>query len=292
MRFFAKLLIAIAAAALIGGLFTYPAWRLVGVFADYGPDRVMHRVGQILLAGALWWILRTEGQADKRTFGYGISRPVFLRHIVVGFISGLLLILPLVTGLLWLGVRTWNSDAALSLPLTFAEGIIAGFAVAFVEETLVRGAMFSAMERESGAVVATVLTSLLFAAAHFLQGSLQIPANEMNFAGGLRIAADMFSQYATPLRLADAFCALFALAVLLALIRLRTGAIGGSIGLHAGGVAVIFVVSKFSVENPHAEPQWLIPSYNNVVGWVSFVWIAIVTAIYWQISRDKRRSHV
>jgi membrane protease YdiL (CAAX protease family) len=287
MRFFAKSLLAIAAAALIGGLLTYPVWLLVDAFADYRPDRVMHRVGQILLAVTLWWILRREAGTDRKSCGYGISRPIFLRHMIVGFVSGLLLMVLPMAALLWLGVRTWNSDIELTLPIIFAEGVMAGFAVAFIEETLVRGVMFSAMKRESGAVVAVVFTSLLFAAAHFLQGSLRIPASEMNVAGGLRIAADMFSKYATPLQFVDAFSALFALAVLLALIRLRTGAIGGSIGLHAGGVAVIFVVSKVSDVDLNAEPRWLIPSYNYVVGWLLFAWIAVVAGAYWRINRGK-----
>jgi hypothetical protein len=112
----------------------------------------------------------------------------------------------------------------------------------------------------------------------------------MNFQGGLNIAADIFAKYKTPLQFVDAFSALFALGVLLSLIRLRTGAIAGSIGLHAGGIAVIWVVGDFSIANPHVAPHWLTPSYNHVVGWLLFIWITIVVVAYWRISHTTRKT--
>jgi uncharacterized protein len=284
MRFHIKLLAAIAGTASVAGLLTYPVWLLISQFANYRPDRVMHRIWELLLCIALWRILRRDGMATWQAVGFTVPRTVFVRQLSIGLIAGLLLMLPLAAALLWTDVRLWNGDAA-SILLSLTKGLLAGLVIACLEETVVRGAVFGALQRESGPLVAILVTSLLFAAAHFFRGRLRIPAEEMNFWSGLRLVADIFAQYAQPLRIADALLALIALAVLLALIRLRTGAIAGSIGLHAGGVAAIFVLKECSTANPGAEPAWLIPSYNVAVGWLACGWISVVAVGYWCIGR-------
>jgi membrane protease YdiL (CAAX protease family) len=284
MRFFIKSLFAIMAAVIVAGLLTYPVWLIVTQFADYRPDRVMRRIGTLLLAIALVWILRREGLADRTTFGYGIARSKFLKQMAGGYVVGLVLMIPLVATFLLLHVRTWNGGL---LTMEFAkyllEGTAIGFAVSFVEETFLRGAMYSVIERESGLVYAIVLPSLLFAAVHFMVDADQMGtvSEVMNFQVGLRIAALAFVDFTAPLRIIDALAALFALGVLLSLLRRRTGAIAASIGVHAGGVAAITVIGELSATNSQA-PAWLVGSYNHqVIGWVAFGWISAVALAYW-----------
>jgi hypothetical protein len=83
-----------------------------------------------------------------------------------------------------------------------------------------------------------------------------------------------FSGYAEPLRIADAFLALYCVGLLLALVRSRLGNIAGCIGLHAGFVAVIAVFRKISL--PNDNPQWsfLVGDYDGLLG----LWIAVLTA--------------
>jgi uncharacterized protein len=291
MRFFVKSLLAIVVALLISGLLTYPVWSAVSHFADYRPDRVMRRIGLLLLAIALVWILRREGLADRATFGYGLPRRQFVRQMLIGFIAGLLLMLPLIAGFLALDIRSWNDSSTVALlAKSLAQGIIVGVAVSFVEETFLRGAMFTVVQRESGTLLAVALPSLLFAAVHFIldPNKMRVSSSEMNFVAGLQIAANAFADFATPLEHIDAFFALLALGILLSLVRLRTGAIAGSIGLHAGGVAMIAVVGDFTVVNSQTHFPWLIASYNSVVGWLACVWISIVAMIYWRVSLPRK----
>ena len=286
MRFFAKSIVAILLAAVIAGLLTYPTWLLVSQFSDYRPDRVMRRVGMVLLAIALWWVLRREGLADRRTLGYGLPRRKFIRQMSAAFAAGLLLMLPIVLGLFGLNLREWSIEfTELSIAKLCVEGILTGFIVAFVEETFLRGAMFGVIQRESGDALAILLSSLLYAAVHFLDGKLRIPASEMTFAGGMQIAAHTFERFAAPLELLDSFAALFAFGVLLSLLRLRTGAIAASIGLHAGGVCIITMLRNSSDVNPHAALSWLVGSYDGVIGWMMLLWIGMVTIIYGRRSR-------
>jgi membrane protease YdiL (CAAX protease family) len=288
MRFFAKSLFAILVAALIAGALTYPAWLLVTVFGDARPDRVMRRVGMIVLAIALYVVLRRSGLATRSTLGYALPRRDFIRQLTFGFFAGLVLMSPLVWGLFGLDLR--NPTVVLTsavLAKLFLQGILTGLTVAFVEETFLRGAMFGAIQRESGTFMAVALPSLLYAAVHFLGGSLRIPPADMDFGGGLRIAADLFSRFTTPLEFIDSFAALLALGILLSLIRLRTGAIAGCVGLHAGGVCVITVLRNMSTTNQDASLAWLVGSYDGVIGWMACVWIGVVTLLFWRNTKKR-----
>src|SRR2546430_1216364 len=70
-----------------------------------------------------------------------------------------------------LGLLEWTPAADFSgvdLLRLAALRLVSGFAVAFIEETFLRGAMHTAIERESGTRLAVLLTALLYAATHFL----------------------------------------------------------------------------------------------------------------------------
>src|SRR5215831_5969686 len=109
MRFILKLLLAIGVVTLVAGLLTYPTWLLVSQFADYRPDRVTRRIGSLLLAIAIVWILRREGLANRANFGYGLPRKQFLRQMTVGWFAGTALMLLLTAAFFALHLRDWNS---------------------------------------------------------------------------------------------------------------------------------------------------------------------------------------
>src|SRR5262245_29932671 len=106
MRAFLIFLALFALAAFISGLISYPAWLLVGVFADKPIHRVMARVGTLVLAIMTVVILRRMGLANRATLGYGLPRPQFLRQLLWGFALGLLLMAPLTAALFALDLRT------------------------------------------------------------------------------------------------------------------------------------------------------------------------------------------
>lgn len=281
MRFFLKSLLAILIAAVIAGLLTYPAWLLASQFGTVRIDRVMRRVGMIVLAVMLIAVLRRAGLANREVLGYAMPRPQFIRQMALGFAAGLLLMMPLIAVLFSSGVRSLapEIDTALIGKLLL-RGVLAGLLIAFVEETFMRGAMFSVIKRESGIKLAIALPALLYAAVHFLGGSLRIPNDQVTFMSGIAVAADTFQRFTAPLQFVDTFFALAALGVLLALIRLRTGAIAACIGLHAGGVCVIGVVQGLSVVDRTAPMAALVGSYDGVIGWLACGWITLIALVY------------
>lgn len=291
MRPFLIFLLLFAVAALVSGLLTYPAWSLVQLFADQPIHRVMERVGMLLLAIATTIFLRRQGLANKAALGYGMPRAQFLKQMLRGLAAGLLLMLPLTGMLFALSVRTLSPEfVASDSQLLFVcklltVGLLTGLAVAFIEETFCRGAMFAAIERESGILLAILLPSLLYAATHFLGGKLRVPSDQVTYLSGLRVTAALFQRFATPLEFVDSFFALVALGILLAIIRIRTGAIAGCIGLHAGGVAIIWLLHGLSTLNANTPLSWLVGNYDGVIGWLMAVWITLVAAVYWKVSK-------
>jgi membrane protease YdiL (CAAX protease family) len=295
MRTFLTFLLLVAVAALISGAITYPVWAALQLFTDAPIHRVMNRLGMLVLAILTIIWLRRRGLANKETMGYALPRPQFVRQMLIGFAAGVLLMMPLVAALFGLDLRIVaprieGSDApALVVAKLVLRGLLTGWVVAFLEETFCRGAMFAAIRKESGLVLAIVLPSLLYAALHFLGGELRLPSDQITYSSGFTVTANLFERYAAPLEFLDSFMALVALGVLLALIRWRTGVIAGCIGLHAGGVCVILVMRNLSITNPVAPHSWLIGTYDGVIGWMACLWIALVAVVYWRLTRPAAR---
>jgi membrane protease YdiL (CAAX protease family) len=166
-----------------------------------------------------------------------------------------------------------------------AGGLLSGLIVALIEETFFRGALFSAVRHESGATMAVILPSLLYASVHFLGGRLRLPREEVEWSTGFAVLGKLLEKYSAPLDLVDSFLALFAVGVLLALVRLRTGTIAACIGLHASWVCTIAFVREVSYVRDDAGASWLVGSYDGIIGWGAVGWIALMALAYWVLLR-------
>jgi membrane protease YdiL (CAAX protease family) len=290
MRVFLKFILLIAAAWILTAVLTYPSWLLVQTLIDVPIHRVRDRVAMLLIVAGLLIFLPRWNLATRDVLGYSLPRREFVGQLSIGFAAGVVLMMPLVLALFGLAIRVPDADLApIVLATLIGQGLLTGLAVGFIEETCFRGAMYGAIRRESGVVLATVLPTVLYAAAHFLGGNLRIPSEEVTFLSGPRLVANMFASFQQPLQLLDSFLALGALGVLLSLIRSRTGAIAGAIGLHAGAVCVIVVLRSSSHVNPDSHWAWLVGSYDGVIGWMGLAWICLIAVAYWWTNRGRPR---
>src|SRR5690606_26059498 len=119
-----------------------------------------------------------------------------------------------------------------------------GLAVALIEETLFRGAMHGALQRIGATRWAVFAVPLLYSAVHFLGKAATVPWEQVQPWSGFVVLHGLFDAFAQPLRIVDAFVALYFVGLLLAMVRQRWGDIAGCIGLHAGFVAVITVFRR------------------------------------------------
>jgi uncharacterized protein len=280
MRSFLLFVALLAASLILAAAVTYPAWLLVSTISVEPVHRVMNRVAMLLALVGLVYMTRRLGLSDRVSLGYGLPRREFIGQLIIGWVCGVGLMAPLVFLLIGLHIRQMSPAFDDSLIALIAGGIFSGLVVAFIEETFFRGVLFTAIARTSGVAAALLAPSLLYASLHFLGGKLRLPAHEVSWLDGFTVLGRLFERYAEPLTFIDSFIALLLLGVLLSLVRLRTGAIAGCIGLHAAGVASIAVLRELTLVDRSAPLAALVGQYDGVIGWAAIVWFAVIGSAY------------
>ena len=278
MRAFAWFLgLLLLALAVMAGL-TYPAWQVLHPAFGFPFHRVADRLGMITLAVGFVLVARRLRLADRASLGYGLPPRRFLREAGIAFGIGVLLMGVVVAIMLALHLRLLRPGVTLSwasFGKLAAQGLLRGIAVALIEESFLRGAMWTGIARESGAMTATVLTALIYALTHFVS-SYHVPPDQIGWHSGIAMLAGSFGAFARPLNVADAYICLFAVGVVLATVRMRTGNIAASLGLHAGWVWVITFVRETSVADLSNPLHPLLSQFDGVVGWLVCAWTVLV----------------
>jgi uncharacterized protein len=296
MRAFLWFLLLIAAALAAIAVFTYPAWLLLHPHFDFPFHRIGERIGMLALLVGFVLVARHLKLADRVSLGYGLPRPLFLRELALAAALGVATMLAVVGAMGVLGLLDFSSGplpkGASLVRLIGARGLSA-LAVAFIEETFLRGAMHTAIERESGTRFAVLLTALVYAASHFL-ASFHIAASEVTAASGVALLAGTVHALADPAAVADAFLALFAVGIVLGGVRARTGNIAACIGLHAGWVWVMLVAHELTRPARGAALAFLLSRFDGFVGWLVLGWTVLLAVPLWRFYATRsagRQSH-
>lgn len=289
MRSFFALVLFLAAALVAAAALAYPAWWLVGLVSEQPIHRVMHRIAMLVAFIGLIVIFK-RWRVTREALGYALPTHEFVRQLCFGLIAGAAIMSPLILMLFGLDVRVGKPSfvwSASHLGAIIASSLLSGLVIAFIEETFFRGALFSVVKRESGVGPAIVLPSVLYASVHFLGGRLRLPRDEIHWSTGFAVLNKLFEKYAAPMELVDSFLALFAVGVLLAVVRVRTRSIAACIGLHAAWVCTIQSVRRLSTVEQDAAASWVVGSYDGVIGWGALTLIAVILAAYWLLTRPK-----
>lgn len=248
--------------------------------ATIPPDQFIGRGGMILAILGFWPFLKRLGLADATALGYGIPKAAFYRTLVWGLFWGIGILLCLALALLLLKVRVPTPSIGLEdLPRVATHGLLMGLAVALVEETFFRGALFAALRRHGGSASRAIAgSSLLYAVLHFFKPQplpADAPLTITTVFGSLTSAFPALFQA----QHLDALITLLLVGVLLALIRTRTGHLAWGLGLHAGWVLVIKVSHSYSDVDYAAPWVGLVASYDGMIGWLASAWIGLLIII-------------
>jgi membrane protease YdiL (CAAX protease family) len=276
-----------AGIALLG----YPAWLVFAPLLDHPKfHRVASRIGMLVLVVGFVLIARRLKVADRRSMGYGLPFKPFVVELTKAIFFGALLMMPALATMIAFDMRQ-SVGVPLSPYLWFRlalSGVVTGLTVAFIEETFFRGAMHTAIARESGTRVAITLTALVYAATHFI-GSYRVAAADVHAGSGLDLLAHALERFTHPLAFIDAFACLAAVGVLLGMVRALTGSIAACIGLHTGWVAVIYVVRETSERRPGWPADLLLSDFDGFIGWMVLAWTLVIGgALYWWYAGRKK----
>jgi membrane protease YdiL (CAAX protease family) len=283
MRAFA-IFVGLIALGLAGiAILGYPAWLVISPWLDNPKfHRISSRVGMGLLVIGFIFVARRLKIGDRQSMGFGLPWQEFIAVVGKSVFFGALLMMPAVVtmiafDLLKPAVKPHGDWINLVLG-----GIVTGLTVSFIEETFLRGAMLTAIKRESGAWAAIVLTALVYAATHFL-GRYRVAAANVNADSGFDMLAHTLALFGQPLLIMDTFLCLFAVGVLLGMVRVRTGNIAATIGLHTGWVAVIYVVREVTDRRADAPGAWLLGTVGGFMGWLVLAWTLVLGAalVWW-----------
>src|ERR1700751_2112431 len=289
--FLGLMVVALAAVA----LFAYPAWTLLHPHFDFPFHRIGGRVGMLALLLGFLALARHLGLADRVSLGYGAPRRKFLKEMGIGVTLGVASMLAVGGIMVSLGMLEWRprppSATGVLAKLTLATAL-SGFAVAFIEETFLRGAMHTAIERESGTRAAVLLTAVLYAATHFF-ASYHIAAGEVSPHSGVDLLEGTLHAFAHPLGIADAFLALFAVGVVLGLVRAASGNIAACIGLHAGWVWIMLLTHALARPRAGAPLGFLLSRFDGFVGWLVLAWTLLLALPLWRfyVARGAGRKY-
>jgi CAAX protease family protein len=283
MRAFGWFLLLIAASLAAMAALTYPAWLLLHPHFDFPFHRIGERIGMLSFLLGFLLVARRLRLADRASLGFGAPRRIYLRELCVGLLLGVITMAVVAASMVALGLLNFHQAAgydAASLAALIAKRLASGIAVAFIEETALRGAMYAGIQRESGTALAIALTSLVYAWTHFL-GSFHIPATQVSAWSGVALLQGTLRSFAQPLGIADAFLCLTAVGIVLALVRSITGNTAAGMGLHAGWVWVMLVVHGLSQPNRASPLGFLLSRHDGFTGWLVLGWTVVLGVGAW-----------
>jgi membrane protease YdiL (CAAX protease family) len=283
MRAFAWFLGAILLAGVFAACIAYPAYELTTGFASFAFHRVGGRIAMLVLIAELVWVCRHLKLRSKRDYGYGLPWRAFLKRSLLWGMIGMLSAGAGAAFLLATGLRIKDPDfvpSALSLARIFAVGVSSGIAVALIEETLMRGAMHSAIERESGPWAAALLTAPLFAVLH-LYAKVRIPAEELGWHSGFDLLIRSFAPLGHPSLVYDSLLSWLIVGLILSLTRVLTGNIAAAIGLHAGWVVVLRMLQEATARGTTPQFSFWVGRFDGLLGLWLVPWGLIILAVLW-----------
>lgn len=278
---------------LIGSVYlTPPIHHLLPMFKF---EKIFNRLVMIFtIASAAVFVLleqRKQGgtKLDRefwRKNGFDFSAP-WKKLFLFGFVGGAVAV-ALISG--W---ETAFGPRYLRIPLNaqdiverFFKGATSGIIVGMVEEFFFRGFVFRIMRSKMNVFFAVILSSVFYAATHFLDnGQIFIPDNP-SIGDAFRLLFGYLEPFVyQKSEIFPQFMGLFVFGILLCLAFVRTGSLFLSIGLHAGAVFFIKFQHSF-IRKPLEDIIYPFfgrsPDYDGVFEWAV---LAALTLIVWVFSR-------
>ncbi len=283
MRAFAWFLAVIVLAGLVGAALAYPAFEFTQTFANWAFHRVASRIAMLVLIGLLLWLCRHLHLNTKSDFGYGLPRRRFLKVCLLWGSIGMITAGAGAAFLLATQLRVVAAEftpSAMSYAHILLVGLGSGIAVALLEETVFRGVMHTAIEREAGSWTAALCTAPLFAILHFF-AKVRIETADVGWGSGFDLLQRSFAPLAHPALVFDSFLSWLAVGLILSLTRVLTGNIAVAIGLHAGWVVVLRMLQQST--NAAGSPPYSawVGRFDGLLGYWMLPWgVAIAVALW------------
>jgi len=272
---------------LCASLLGYGLLQLTG---DLFPlDKTISKITQLLLVLSIF-PLKKYLHLSWRDLGFA-PRPQFFKQLGLGLLLAVVTLLPVLLALYALHVHVFD-DTRTWTTAKFAEkiglGLLLALLIALFEEIVFRGLLLTSLRQKMTAFAAITLTSLYYAALHFLKNKTPVAYADLTLSSGFKLAAEAFGNWLNP-EILSALLALFVVGVFLALLRSRIPhSLGLCIGCHCGWVWQIKVSKDLFNVNPQADYLYLVSNYDGVVGPLVTVWLGLAAVLLFRYSQKPR----
>lgn len=294
MRHLFAIIILFILVLICGALLSFPVYRLLQPVTDVKFHKLISHVSSICGLFLLCAWLKYNNLLDRVTLGYiKSSVSTVISKILTGFFAGIIIIAILIAALLLLGVHQIEADLEFNPAAggkIFLTALIAGAVVGLFEETLYRGALLGGLLARMKSPGAILISSIVYSGVHFLKFR-EVPADiPITWITGVQMLPGAFYRFSDP-AITDAFLSLLAFGVLLAMARLKSGAIYLCMGLHAGVVTAIKMVNKTTDYVPSSNLAFMVSQHDHLLGYLALFWLTLCILIYYRSAFAGARSH-
>jgi uncharacterized protein len=284
----------LAGSLFFGAIVAYPVFIALAQFNELPFHKVISRT--TLFSGFLFSILYLKycGLLSKQGLAWNTGRLSKRRMFLSAFISGAAILILLDGILIFLGIYQFDPHVdwnVATLGRFFVKALFAGILVGFIEEVLFRGALFGGLKKQSNASIALVVTSLVYAAVHFLKYRAVPDSVEISWFTGVEIFPAALFRFSNPVTI-DSFITLFILGVLFAFIRIRSESIISCIGLHAGIVTALKFFNYITNFAGGTSYDFLVNKYDHQFGYLASLILLLAILIYYYVSKNKNDINI
>lgn len=271
MRLTRALLIYFAVVFVGGALFGPVLYHAAHGFSSLSKVPFHRFVDRAVLGLALiclWPLLKVMGITSWLELGFRDAVNKW-RDIVPGFLIGFCSLAVIAVLSIASGERKSHLPAsAHEIALHVVSAGLSAIVVAFLEEILFRGALFGSMRKTWRFGTAIVMSSIIYALAHFVQKAPE--PTVVTWSSGLAMLPQMFGKLGDVQALFPKALVLFVAGVILAMAYQRSGSLFLSIGLHAGWIFWLKSYRFISVAVP-GQRSWVWGSDELIDGWLSLL---------------------
>ncbi len=264
----------------------------MAIDGDLKLNKIVSKAVLILLIISIYPTMRWL-KYNKEDIGFN-EKPIFFKQFKQGFVVGILTLLPVLLTLYLLDINILKDSADWSAFTVLKRLVVAVFLaslISFAEEPLFRGVLLTSMVRKIGLWTGIVVSSLCYAALHFIKPKIVIPYQQVSFIDSFEQLGVDALQHLFNLANLPAFSALFMVGCFLAIIRQHIGlGLGFCVGCHAAWVTQIKMSKRYFQANPESEWVWLTSPYDGIIGPLVAFWMLILITVYLVYSKHYRKT--
>ena len=244
------------------------AFPLADSLARYPFPRYVNRSFLIIAVLGLWPFLRANQLWSVRSLGLQPSRIAWRelgKGLLVGFASlAVVAVFALVVGPADLDLRRGMAGLARRIGRAAASAS----AVGVLEEIVFRAALFGALRKRFTWQFALALSSLIYAAVHFLQRAT--PSDSIGWDSGFAVLGQMLAGFRHAGEIFPALLSLMVAGAILGLSYQRSGRLYMAIGIHVGWIFWLQTNAAVTTR-PTDSATWFWGTEKLIDGWFAFL---------------------